>query len=273
MTDVDLDLELVFLDFPKAHAEDEKRAFHCVMALLLDGRLVARRVEFLKQLGADAGDTKWKEVQAGIAQGFDEEIELLRENGAVAIERGGLKPERLGAILNHPVALVRAHEALVAGDEFGREVQPSRAASGKESPSFEYRIAQALGDQHEPPPQSARRWNVTVLRSTARIDEERTTDSDETALVRIHWAPEGKLDVGLSGFLMPLSDEQRVEVAWEAADGTTLGQAELPPGEKGIATVSSSARRPVPGDRMWVRKLDPVGKLLLEIDIAPPSWQ
>jgi len=115
MTDnaMNIDLDLVMLDFEQAYGDDSRRALHAVMALLLDRDACQARIELLRQVteGAHA-DFPHLRARAG-QDDFGDVIRQIESPGTIrAVEQGLLDPQRLHQLTCHPDALWQAHLAL-----------------------------------------------------------------------------------------------------------------------------------------------------------------
>jgi hypothetical protein len=117
--DMNVDFDLLFLDFEDAFAQAPERAVHALQAILLDPAACRARITFLRSLedlrreGPGPAGRRPDQPQGEFAR----EIRTILEIGILpALEQGRLEPGRLAALTRDADALRQLHHALTADD-------------------------------------------------------------------------------------------------------------------------------------------------------------
>lgn len=110
---MNIDLDLVMLDFEQAYGDDPRAALHAVMALLLDRDACQARIELLRQV-AEGARVDFPDLRARAGQDdFADVIRRIESPGTIrAVQQGLLDPDRLHQLICHPDALWQAHLTL-----------------------------------------------------------------------------------------------------------------------------------------------------------------
>lgn len=249
MTD-EIDLDLVLMDFRDEYERDKQQALKMAQALLSDPLLCKRRMGFLHVIGADADaeDEKWKDVEDGVARGLAEGMQSVISLGTEeAVRQGRITPQGLSALLNHPVALWRVHQAMVADQQVDQQVdepEPPMAVPRRGLPNEGHRSSEPASYATPLGPEQFFGVAQEIPAAQCRWLRGGPTSESEAAFVTIDWMQEERELVVSLGGLIKNAAGRTITVSWRDAADAVLAKEVL------SDIYTSRARLPAPADRV-----------------------